>query len=86
MKYSPFHSRSTLSLLPALEDLAARVGELGVAHLAGHLLARAQRGQVERADERVGAVEVDVVGVVLAAFDQAVVVAVLRDEELERLA
>ena len=72
-------------LAAALEDPPAALGELGVAHLAGHLLARAQGGQVERADEGVRAFEVDVVGVVLAVLDQAVVVAVLGDREFQGL-
>ena len=78
MKYSPLKSRSTRVLLPASKILRQRGGELLVAHFAGHLLAGPQARQVERADHRVGAVEVDVVGVVLLALDQAVGVAVLR--------
>ncbi len=68
------------------EDLAAAGGELGVAHFAGHFLGRPQRRQIQRADHGVGAVEVNIVGVVLAPLDQAVAIAILANHELHRLA
>ncbi len=59
------------------KDLATALGELLFAQLAGHLFGGPQGAQVQRADHRVGAVVVLVVGLVLPAFDQPVGIAVL---------
>ena len=86
MKYSPFQSRSCVSCTAGLEDwLGSAAAKVVSPTSLGHLLAGPQGRQVERADERVRALVVDVVGVVLRVLDQPVGVGVLVDRILQGL-
>ena len=72
--------------LAGLEDRPALLCECGIAQRRRHRFTRAQSSEIECADEGVGAVIILVVGLVLSALDQAIGVAILLDQELERLA
>ena len=60
----------------AVEQTPAEFGEGGVAHGAGHLLGGAERAEVPDAAQRIGSEELDVIGVVLDTFHDAVAVRV----------
>ena len=72
----------------ACAEVAAAVGEVRVADVAGHFFAGAQGGQIPEAHLWVGPVVFDVHGVVLTTFHDAVLIGVpaaLYPAERERL-
>ena len=77
--------KELLRAIPASRfvDLVAAFGQSGIAHFFGQLFAGPQSPQVEDSDHRIGAVEVDVVRVVLLSLDHTVIVRVLLEEELQ---
>ena len=62
-------------------DFLAAVSEIGIVHFQGHGAGGVERGDVERGEESDFSVPGGVEGVVLGAFDDAVVVGVFVDEE-----
>ena len=69
---------------PASTTLRQRAAKLGVAHLVGHRDAGFERGQEERADPGDGTEPGGIERVDLLAFEQAVAVGVLAQDELDR--